>query len=472
MKVALSHLAGRAVGVFGLARSGLATVRAARDGGAAVWAWDDREGARDAAAGLGATIAEPADWPWAELACLVLSPGVPLTHPEPHPVVGMAERHGAEIVCDVELLFREIEGKSRIAAITGTNGKSTTTALLGHILSEAGLAAHVGGNIGRSALDLPPPAEGAVYVLEMSSYQLDLTRRFRPDVAMWLNLTPDHLDRHGGFEGYARAKERIFASMVSGDTAVVGIDEPVMEEIAASLARCGGPRLRTASVRRHPEADLFVDGDGRLTEDGRPVADLAGFDRLRGAHNWQNMAVAYAAARALGLAPDSVMAGMASFPGLAHRMEVLGRRGRVVFVNDSKATNAEAAAPALASLAPVYWIAGGLAKEGGIAPLSALFPRIAKAYLIGRAADAFSATLAGRVPHVIAGDMETAVRLASADAAGDPAPEPAVLLSPACASFDQFADFEARGEAFRRAFEALGEGEVSQLDPRQLQRVP
>ncbi|HEX2256779.1 MAG TPA: UDP-N-acetylmuramoyl-L-alanine--D-glutamate ligase [Afifellaceae bacterium] len=463
MSISLHHLAGRSIGVLGLARSGLATVRAAGDGGASVWTWDDKEAARDAAAGLGANVAEPQDWRWQELTALVLSPGVPLTHPAPHPVVGLAQAHGREIVCDAELLFREIEGAARIAAITGTNGKSTTTALLGHILGEAGLPAHVGGNIGRSALDLPPPAEGAVYVLEMSSYQLDLTARFRPDVAVWLNLTPDHLDRHGGFDGYRQAKERIFANMTAGDTAVLGVDQPAMQEVAGGLrGRADAPGLVTVSVGRHAGADLFVDTEGRLSEAGRTVADLAGFDRLRGAHNWQNMAAAYAAARALGLAPEAIMAGMASFPGLAHRMEVLGRRGRVVYVNDSKATNAEAAAPALASLGPIYWIAGGLAKECGIAPLAEHFPRIAKAYLIGRAADAFSATLAGRVPQVIAGDLETAVRLASADAAMDPAPEPAVLLSPACASFDQFADFEARGDAFRRAFEGLGEGEAHQ----------
>jgi UDP-N-acetylmuramoylalanine--D-glutamate ligase len=467
MTIGLHHLAGQTVGIFGLARSGLATVRAARDGGAGqVWAWDDKAEAREAAAALAATVAEPAGWPWPELALMVLSPGVPLTHPAPHPVVGLAETHGTEIVCDAELLFREIEGRAPIAAITGTNGKSTTTALLGHILAEAGLAAHVGGNIGRSALDLPTPAKEDVYVLEMSSYQLDLARRFRPDVAVWLNLTPDHLDRHGGFAGYRKAKERIFANMTNADTAIVGIDEPAMEEVAAALRdRAGEPRLRTVSVRRHAGADLFVDAEGRLHEEGRLVADLGGFDRLRGAHNWQNMAAAYAAARALRLEPDAIMAGMASFPGLAHRMEVVGRRGRVLFVNDSKATNAEAAAPALASLSPIYWIAGGLAKEGGIAPLAHLFPHIAKAYLIGRAADQFSATLAGCVPHVIAGDLETAVRLAAADAGADPAPEPAVLLSPACASFDQFADFEARGEAFRRAFAALAEVEAAEPAP-------
>jgi UDP-N-acetylmuramoylalanine--D-glutamate ligase len=292
----------------------------------------------------------------------------------------------------------------------------------------------------------------------MSSYQLDLTRYFRPNVAVWLNLTPDHLDRHGDMAGYAKAKARIFASMSAGDTAVVGIDEREMEDVAEELRRGGRVRLRAVSVGRHRDAALYVDPDsGELSEDGEPVASLAALPTLRGAHNWQNAATAWAAAEALGLGHDAILSGMASFPGLAHRMEVLGKRGRTLFVNDSKATNADAAARALATFGPIYWIAGGLAKSGGIEPLAPFFPRIAKGYLIGAAADAFSRTLAGHVPHVIAGDLEAAVRFAAEDAALDPADEPTVLLSPACASFDQFADFEARGEAFRRAVSALQE---------------
>jgi UDP-N-acetylmuramoylalanine--D-glutamate ligase len=315
----------------------------------------------------------------------------------------------------------------------------------------------VGGNIGRAALDLDEPEDGRVYVLEMSSYQLDLTCYFRPEVAAWLNLSPDHLDRHGDLAGYCAAKSRIFANMEADDVAIVGIDEPEMEAVAAGLRQAGRPKLRTVSVARHSKASLYVDSDGALVEDGKAVASFAALPTLRGAHNRQNAAVAWGAARALGLSGDAILAAMASFPGLAHRMELIGRRGRVLFVNDSKATNADAAAKALATFEPIYWIAGGQAKEGGIAPLVEYFPRIAKAYLIGTAADAFSHTLARKVPQVIAGDLETAVRLAAADAALDPAAEPAVLLSPACASFDQFADFEARGEAFRRLYLSLDE---------------
>ena len=457
MAVALTHLRGRSVGVFGLARSGLATVRAAAAGGAAaVWVWDDREGARRDAETLGGKPAQPQDWRWGELDSLVLSPGVPLTHPAPHPVVLQAQAAGVEVICDVELLWRQAEGQARFVAITGTNGKSTTTALIGHVLAAGGMTVSVGGNIGRAALDLEEPGGGRVYVLEMSSYQLDLTKRFRPDVAVWLNLTADHLDRHGDMAGYARAKKRIFANMGEGDTALVGIDEPEMKEVAAELGASGRTVLRTVSVGAHPEASLYVEpGSGALSEDGEAVASFADLPTLRGAHNWQNAAMAWGAARALGVARNTIVEAMASFPGLAHRMELVGRRGSVLFVNDSKATNADAAAKALATFEPIYWIAGGQAKAGGIESLAEFFPRIAKAYLIGAAADQFASTLAGQTPQVIAGDLATAMRLAAHDAALDRRPEPAVVLSPACASFDQFADFEARGEAFRAAFHAL-----------------
>jgi UDP-N-acetylmuramoylalanine--D-glutamate ligase len=386
----------------------------------------------------------------------VLSPGVPLTHPKPHPIVDMAKHAEVEIICDIELLWRETEGKALFVAVTGTNGKSTTTALLGHILGMAGPTS-VGGNIGRGALDLEPPGEGRTYVLEMSSYQLDLTRHFRPDVGVWLNLTPDHLDRHGDIRGYVKAKARMFVNMRPEDTAVVGIDEPAMQVVAAALMRQQRPQLITVSVGRNKGANLFVDSEGTLFEGEKRETSFAGLPTLRGLHNWQNAAVAWAAAKALGLYGGIILSAMESFPGLAHRMEVVTRRGPVLFVNDSKATNADAAAKALATFDPVYWIAGGQAKEGGIITLKDYFPRIAKAYLIGTAADEFSQVLSRKVPHVIAGDLDTAVQMAAEDAAIDGRAEPTVLLSPACASFDQFTDFEARGEAFRRAVASLDE---------------
>jgi len=459
MAVALTHLAGRSVGVFGLARSGLATVRAAIAGGAAeVAVWDDKPEAREEASALGGRALTPAVWPWADLDSLVLAPGVPFTHPEPHPVVAQAREAEVEIISDIELLWREARGRGvRFVGITGTNGKSTTAALLGHILRECDLKTSVGGNIGRAALDLEPLEEGRIYVLELSSYQLDLTRRFRPDVAVWLNLTPDHLDRHGSMSGYAKAKARIFLNMSEDDVALAGIDEPEMQVVTRAIQYQGRPRLVTVSVGKHGDASLYVDVDGELYENGQEVASFDGLPNLRGVHNWQNAAMAWGAATALGLEGPTVLRAMASFPGLAHRMELVGRRGSVFFVNDSKATNADAAAHALAAYDVIYWIAGGRPKEGGIEPLAEYFPKITKAYLIGEAAEAFSATLARRVPHVIAGDLDTAVRMAADDAAIDRRKEPTVLLSPACASFDQYKDFEARGDAFRRAVNQLDE---------------
>jgi len=457
LAIELAHLKDQTVAVFGLARSGLATIRAALAGGATtVLAWDDNEASRDKAGALGARIAPPGEWPWSDLKSLVLAPGVPLTHPKPHPVVEQARRAGVEIICDIELLYRELKDAARFVAITGTNGKSTTTALMGHVLQAAGMDAPVGGNIGTAALDLSVSGGAPVFVIEMSSYQLDLIRDFRPNVAIWLNLTPDHLDRHGDLAGYRKAKQRIFANMTPEDVAVVGIDEAEMTAVVSDLAkRPTHPDVVTVSVIRHPDANSFVDGSGRLALQDGALHDLSALPALRGAHNWQNAACAFAAARALGVDDQAILKAMADFPGLAHRMEIVGRRGRVVFVNDSKATNADAAARALATFEPIYWIAGGRAKEGGIAGLGDYFGRIAKAYLIGEAAGAFSADLSGRVPHVIAGDLQRAVTLAAADAGGDERPEPAVLLSPACASFDQFADFEARGEAFRAVFQSI-----------------
>ncbi|HEX2257848.1 MAG TPA: Mur ligase family protein, partial [Afifellaceae bacterium] len=286
MAVALTHLNGRSVGVFGLARSGLSTVRAAVAGQAeAVFAWDDNEAARQEAERLGARAVEPKDWPWADLDRLILAPGVPLTHPKPHAIVEMANAADVKIVSDIELLWCEAEGRGRFVAITGTNGKSTTTALIGHVLAAAGMKVSVGGNIGRAALDLDEPEEGRVYVLEMSSYQLDLTRYFRPEVAVWLNLTPDHLDRHGDMAGYRAAKMRIFANMETDDVAVVGIDEPEMEDIASGLRQAGRPKLQTVSVARHADAALYVRPDGELLEQGRRAASFASLPTLRGAHN-------------------------------------------------------------------------------------------------------------------------------------------------------------------------------------------
>lgn len=456
MSIALTHLDGKAIGVFGLARSGLATVRAAMAGNAGkVYAWDDADAARTAALREGAVTEEPGVWPWTDLSSLVLAPGVPLTHPEPHPVVGLARSAGVEVICDIELLFREIAGNGTIVAITGTNGKSTTTALIGHVLKTCGLETAVGGNIGVAALDMDWPGANPICVLEMSSFQLDLIAGFRPNIAVWLNLTPDHIDRHGDVAGYRQAKERMFRNMSGDDLAVIGIDDNESAAVADRLSqRADPPLIRRLSVAGDPDADITVNESGKLN-DGSAAFDIGRYQTLRGRHNWQNAACALTVARAFGVSDTAIDDAMGSFPGLEHRMEIIGRRGRVLFVNDSKATNPEAAGRALSAFDPIYWIAGGKSGDGGLSQLQDSFGRISKAYLIGDAAAGFSAELAGKVPHIIAGDIGTAVAIAAADAELDGRPEPVVLLSPACKSFDQFRDFAARGDAFRTEFQSL-----------------
>jgi UDP-N-acetylmuramoylalanine--D-glutamate ligase len=454
---------GRTVAVFGLGRSGLAAARALIAGGARVAAWDDNEVGRAKAAAQGIPLVDLRDADWSGLGALMLSPGVPLTHPDPHWTVLKAQAAGVEVLGDVELLARTINAapehkRPKIAAITGSNGKSTTTALLHHVFAAAGRDTRMGGNIGVGVLDLDDMHGGAVYVLELSSYQLDLTSSLKADAAVLLNITPDHLDRHGGMDGYVAAKRRILRNQAEGDTAIVGVDDPwcqrIVTEITAANRRTIWPISGQRSMGRGVYAiqGMLYDATGeRVVE----VADLTRARSLPGRHNWQNAAAAYAAARALGLPAQDAVEGLMSFPGLAHRMETVGQIGRVRFVNDSKATNADAARQALSSYPKVYWIAGGRPKEGGIDSLSDLFPRVAKAYLVGEAAGEFAHVLNDRAPAEICHDIERATAAAYADAAASGG-DAVVLLSPACASFDQFADFEERGEAFRAAVAALG----------------
>jgi UDP-N-acetylmuramoylalanine--D-glutamate ligase len=411
----------------------------------------------------GAEIVEWEHWHWNTLAALVLSPGVPLTHPSPHPIVRRAHEHGVPVIGDIELfalsvghLATDRHGariRPPIAAITGTNGKSTTTALLGHVLGRTGLSAQVGGNIGKPVLELDPPAENTVYVLEISSYQIDLTRSLRPTTAALINLTPDHLDRHGSMENYARVKTRLLHWVPKNGTAVIGIDDPYCEAIFTDLWAKNGRQVVPVSAGKALGYGVFV-LSGVLYDGTRSppaeIEDLRVIDTLKGRHNWQNAAVAYAMAAALGRDRQAVARAMRTFPGLPHRMELAGEVAGVQFVNDSKATNADAAAKALACYEPIYWIAGGRAKAGGIESLKSFFPRIAKTYLIGEAAGPFATTLrASSAPHVNCGELEKAVRQAFTDARQDGRPGATVLLSPACASFDQFKDFEQRGEAFK-----------------------
>ena len=463
------------VAVFGLARSGLAAARALVAGGARVVAWDESDAAREAARTDGFTLLDLTTADWSEFAALVLSPGVPLTHPAPHWTVIKAREAGVPIVGDIELFARAVAAapdhkRPRIVAITGTNGKSTTTALIGHVLSQAGRDVKVGGNIGVGVLGLEPMHGGAVYVLELSSYQLDLTSSLKPDVSIILNITPDHLDRHGDMEGYAAAKRRVLLGQGKGDTAVIGVDDAWGQRICTEITAANHRTIWPISARQAMgrgiyalQGVLYDATDGRVTQ----MADLTQARSLPGRHNWQNAAAAYAAARALGVSAPAAVAGLMNFPGLAHRMETIGTLGGVRFINDSKATNTDAARQALSSYPRVYWIGGGRPKAGGIDDLTDLFPRIAKAYLIGEAAPAFANTLARKAPCVEAGTLDAAVRAAFADARIDAkgGGEPIVLFSPACASFDQFSDFEARGDAFRAAVHGLCQARAATPSP-------
>ncbi|WP_412065090.1 UDP-N-acetylmuramoyl-L-alanine--D-glutamate ligase [Rhizobium sp. SYY.PMSO] len=448
--IPVTTLKGKKVALFGLGGSGLATARALVAGGAEVTAWDDNPDSAAKAAAEGIAVADLRTIDWNSLSVFVLSPGVPLTHPKPHWTVDLAHAAGVEIIGDVELFVRERRAHAPdcpFIAITGTNGKSTTTALIAHILQSSGRDTQLGGNIGTAVLTLDPPKAGRFYVVECSSYQIDLAPTLDPSAGILLNLTPDHLDRHGTMQHYADIKERLVAG---SDVAVVGVDDSYSSLIADRVERAGGKVMRIS--RRHALADgLYAEGSRIMQASSgaaSEIADLDGIQTLRGGHNAQNAAAAIAACLAVGVSADEIRAGLKSFPGLKHRMQPVGRRGRVVFVNDSKATNADAAAPALSSYENIYWIAGGLPKEGGIASLAPLFSRVAKAYLIGEAAPAFAATLGDRVPYEISGTLERAVAHAAADADGDEHEAAAVMLSPACASFDQYKNFEVRGDAF------------------------
>ncbi|MFZ5721127.1 MAG: UDP-N-acetylmuramoyl-L-alanine--D-glutamate ligase [Pseudomonadota bacterium] len=460
---------GKTVAVFGLARTGLAAARALQAGGAKTALWDDKAAARAAAEADGFELTDLSRADWSGFAAVMLSPGVPLTHPKPHWTVEKANAAGVEILGDVELFARTVNAaaehrRPKIVAITGTNGKSTTTALIGHICAEAGRDVRIGGNIGYGVLGLDDMHGGAVYVLELSSYQLDLTSSLRPDVAIILNISPDHLERHGDMDGYVAAKRRILMNQGTGDTAVIGVDDAwgqrICTEITAANRRTIVPISASKAMSRGVYAldGLLYDASG---ERAAEVTDLKRARSLPGRHNWQNAAAAYAAAKGLGIDPAVAARALQSFPGLAHRMETVATIGKVRFVNDSKATNADAARQAMSSYPRFYWIAGGQPKTGGIDDLADLFPRIIKAYLVGEAAPAFARTLKGKAEAVEVGTIAAAAEAAFRDAAAS-GKDAIVLLSPACASFDQFPDFEARGEAFRAAVLSLAAGRKTQ----------
>ncbi|MDB5626866.1 MAG: UDP-N-acetylmuramoylalanine--D-glutamate ligase [Tardiphaga sp.] len=452
--IPVTSFAGKTVAVFGLGGSGLASCHALRDGGAEVIACDDSIDRMVEAARANFITADLRSVTWANFAALILTPGVPLTHPVPHWTVLKAREAGVEVIGDVELFCREralhAPGAPFIA-ITGTNGKSTTTALIAHLMREAGYDTQMGGNIGTAILSLEPPRAGRVHVVELSSYQIDLAPSLDPSVGILLNISEDHIDRHGTLAHYAAVKERLVAGVQATGVAIVGIDDDLSSAIADRLAQAGRNVMRVSVTR--PVADgLSMNGTTIMRNAGAAatvIADIANIGSLRGAHNAQNAACASAAVLALGVAPDVLQTGLRSFPGLAHRMEQIGRRNGVLYVNDSKGTNADAAARALSSFKYIYWIAGGKPKSGGITSLAAYFPRVRKAYLIGEAAPKFAATLDGKVPYEISETLDAAIPAAARDAEADAIADAVVLLSPACASFDQYRNFEIRGDAFR-----------------------
>lgn len=467
--IPISEFKGRDVAIFGLARTGLAAAKALAAGGARVWAWDDSDVSRANAEAQGVPVTDINSRDWRSFAALVLSPGVPLTFPEPHRVVTLADAVGVPLMGDIELFARAVNAlapaqRPKLIGVTGTNGKSTTSALIAHILREAGKDVRLGGNIGEAVLDLPPLHAGAYYVIELSSFQLDLVSTLRLDVAVWLNTTPDHLDRHGDMNAYVAAKKRIFLNQGAADWAVIGVDDGYCASACTELTRAAMQHIAPISsgqaLGRGVSAlnGAIVDA---LSWRAERVADLGAAPALAGRHNAQNAAAAYAATRALGIDPRVIAQAMTTFPGLPHRLERVASIEGVRFVNDSKATNANAAAQALAVYPRVYWIGGGVAKEGGIENLSAFFPRMAKAYLIGQAAGEFSDTLRGKVPVTMAGNLEAAVKLAFADARASGEPHPVVLLSPACASYDQFRSYEERGDNFRAYVSALAKASLT-----------
>ena len=453
----VTSFAGKTVAVFGLGGSGLASCHALKAGGAEVIAGDDNADNVAKAAQAGFITADLRTVSWRNFAALILTPGAPLTHPAPHWSVQLARVAAVEVIGDIELFCRERHRHAPDApfvAITGTNGKSTTTALIAHLMKVAGYDTQMGGNIGTAILSLEPPRMGRVHVIEMSSYQIDLTPSLDPSVGILLNVSEDHIDRHGTIQHYAEVKERLVAGVPPNGTAVVGVDDDWCRTIADRLERTG-KHVARISVRGELSDGVSVVGQ-RIMRRGQMIAELAGIGSLRGLHNAQNAACATAAALALGLDAAAIQKGLRSFPGLAHRMEELGRRGAVLYVNDSKATNADSAAQALACFGDIFWILGGKPKAGGIESLRCFFPRIRKAYLIGEAAEEFAATLkSGGVAYEIDGTLDKALAAASRDAEAATAAEPVVLLSPACASFDQYRNFEVRGDAFRALVLAL-----------------
>lgn len=447
---------GRRFAVMGLGRNGLPAARALMAMGAEVVAWDDKAEARAEANDLMLRDLRDEDFAFD---ALVLSPGIPHMSPKAHPVAERARAWGVPILSDAELLYRAVRqagSRARFVGITGTNGKSTTTALTAHILTTAGRLAVAGGNLGTAALALELLPDDGCYVLEMSSYMLERLATLRFDAAAMLNLSPDHLDRHGDMAGYMAAKHAVFDRQTARDLAVVGVDDADSRALAERLR---GKPARVVTVSGEGAADVWCD-QGMLRDAEGVILPMAEAPSLPGSHNAQNAAAAFAITHALGVARTDIARGLRSFSALPHRQKHVATIDGIAFVNDSKATNADSVARALVCYDKLVWILGGIAKAGGIEPLVPFFPRVARAVLIGRDAPALAETLAAhRVGYDMAETLDAAVPMALA--AAREAGASVVLLSPACASFDQFTGFEARGDRFAELVAGIAQGRTA-----------
>jgi len=445
LKPLKAQLKGKPVAIVGLGRSGLCVYEACKAAGIDTVLWDDDPQAVLEAAQKGARTEDIASADFTRFSLLCLAPGIPLTHPKPHPAVVRAQDAACEIVGDIEL-FHRAHPAIKTIGITGTNGKSTTTALIGHILKTAGVESAIGGNIGEAALSLPQLSDKGVYVFELSSYQLDLCQKYAPDISVLINISPDHLDRHGGMEGYVAAKERIFRG---AGTAIIGIDDEGSRGVYARVKKSGGRKMIPVSCEKKLSHGVDVTSDGILCRDGRDVFDLNPCRSLPGQHNWQNAAMAYAACISCGVSTQYNTEGLKTFPGLAHRQNIVATHNGIAYINDSKATNDQAAAVALRTYNPIYWIAGGKAKDGGYPDCEKYIRHVRHAFLIGAAQEKMAAWLQSQnAAYTLSGTLERAVNEARGMAEREKLKNAVVLLSPACASFDQFRNFEHRGEVF------------------------
>ncbi|OPB29899.1 UDP-N-acetylmuramoyl-L-alanine--D-glutamate ligase [Bartonella sp. WD12.1] len=460
---------GQKVALFGLGQSGIATARVLIAGGAEVIGWDENPSSVEAACRENIPTRDLRYEDWSEFVALILAPGVPLTHPQPHWTVDKARQAGIEIIGDIELFVRARNHFLRqhgfcdqdvpFIAITGTNGKSTTTTLLAHLLDKMGYDVQMGGNIGTAILTLKPFVKKRIYVIECSSFQIDLSPSLQPTVGLLLNLTPDHIDRHGSFMHYAQVKGRLVAK---ASHALVSVDDVACQVLYQQLIN-EGRQVKAISKERCIDDGFCAEGTKLFSiSHGQRylLADLATITSLRGAHNAQNALIALATLQVLKITDPHIEKHLASYMGLAHRMQQVRKIGSVLFINDSKATNAEASACALATFNDIFWIVGGQAKEGGIAPLKGFFNKIRKAYLIGAAAKDFACTIGSAFPFSMSITLENAVREAAIDATHANAKEAVVLFSPACASYDQFKNYEMRGETFISLVEQLKENEL------------